>query len=68
MAESITAPWVLEGNTDKRDIQEFCFAEGNLQLIWAFAAVPLRAFSPYFLAFCSQGFLLFKDPLASGAH
>jgi len=44
----------------------FCFTEGNLQLIWAFAAVSLHAFCPYFLAFCRQGSLSFKDALALG--
>lgn len=62
----LTAPWVLQGNTDKRDTEGFRFAEGNLQLIWAFAAVPLHGFPPYFLAFCSQGFVSFRDPLALG--
>lgn len=62
-----TVPQVSEENADKRDIKGFHFAEGNLQLIWAFATVPLHTFPPYFLAFYSQGFLSFKDPLASGA-
>ena len=62
----LTAPRVSEGNSDKRDTEGICFAEGNLQFIWAFAAMPLRAFPPYFFAFCSQGFQSFKDPLALG--
>lgn len=63
--KALTAPWVTEGNTG-RGTEGFCFAEENLQLTRAFAAVPLQAFPPYFLAFCSQGFLSSEDPLALG--